>query len=166
MTIRVLALAAITLAIGCAPPAWSDLALPTSAATSLASDNIYDFHLVVLWSCVAIALVVYSAMVVAIVRFERPAEAKPSKFSVKTWAEVIWTIIPAVIMIGMSIPAVNTLLLMQDSRNAELTMQGSIDRPHPQGSVELGAPHPSPVERGSHHGLAPHYGVDTTLRGH
>jgi cytochrome c oxidase subunit 2 len=164
MTIRVLALAAITLAIGCAPPAWSDLALPISAAAR-ASDNIYDFHLVVLWSCVAIALVVYSAMVVAIVRFKRPEDAKPSKFSVKTGAEVIWTIIPAVIMIGLSIPAVNTLLGMQDRRNAELAMPSSIDRPH-RGSVELGAPLPSPLERGSRHGLAPQHGVDTTLLGH
>lgn len=164
MIICVLAILAITLAIGCAPPAWSDFEFLRSAGAATASSNIYDIHMVVLWCCVGIALVVYAAMIVAIVRYRRPAGARAPTFRCKTWAEVIWTLIPAAIMIGMSLPAVEMAISMKDQRSAELAMQSSIDQPR-HDSVATGRSHSSRLELDKDRFRPPDYAIDAAQLG-
>ena len=83
----------------------------------------YDAHMWVLWVCVAIGLIVFGAMAVAIVRFRKSKGAVASQFSHNTTAEVVWTIIPVVILVVLAFPATRNLIKMYDSRNAEMTVK-------------------------------------------
>jgi cytochrome c oxidase subunit 2 len=119
----VFAVAAIALSIGCATPAWSDFELNMPVGVTTSSREIYDLHMLILFWCTGIAVAVYAAMVYAIVKFRKSGGSKAVKFSHNTTAEVIWTVIPALILIGMAIPAAETLVRLEDTRDSELTIQ-------------------------------------------
>lgn len=106
-----------------AAPALSDFQLNMPEGVTTSSRDIYSLHMQILFVCVVIAAGVYTAMIVAIVKFRKSAGAKPSKFTHNTTAEVIWTVIPAVILVVMAIPAAETLVRLEDTRNSELTIQ-------------------------------------------
>jgi cytochrome c oxidase subunit II len=98
-----------------------ELNMPPGVTTS--SEDIYRLHMLILGWCVVIAAGVYAAMIYAIVKFRKSAGAKPAKFTHNTTAEVIWTVIPAVILITMAVPAAETLVRLEDTRNSDLTIR-------------------------------------------
>jgi cytochrome c oxidase subunit 2 len=104
-------------------PAWADLTLNMPEGVTTGSRDIYSLHMLILWWCVAIAALVYAAMVYAIVRFRKSSNEKPAKFTHNTTAEVVWTVIPAIILIGMAVPAAETLIRLEDTRNSDLTIK-------------------------------------------
>ena len=120
---RIVACAFALLGLGMAGPAWSDFEMNMPIGVTTASREIYELHMQILWVCVIIAAVVYGAMITAIVRFRKSGGAKPSKFTHNTTAEVIWTVIPAVILVAMAVPAADTLVRIEDTRNSELTIK-------------------------------------------
>lgn len=119
----VLASLAIAFALACASPAFGawELNMPRGATTS--SGEVYALHMLVLWICAVIGLGVYGAMIYAIVKFRKSNGAEPATFTHNTTAEVIWTVIPAVILVVMAIPAAETLVRLEDTRNSEITIQ-------------------------------------------
>ena len=91
--------------------------------TSLSRD-IYALHMEVFWICVGIAVVVFGVMIYALVKFRRSQGAIPDTTLLhSTTVEVIWTVIPAVILVVMAIPAANVILMMEDTRNSELSIR-------------------------------------------
>jgi len=120
---RVLALVLAVLALGIAGPAWSDLGFNMPVGVTTTSREVYELHMLILWICTIIGLGVYGAMVVAIVRFRKSKGAVPAKFTHNGTAEVIWTVIPAVILVAMAVPAAETLIRMEDTRGSELTIK-------------------------------------------
>jgi len=106
-----------------AAPALSDFQLNMPEGVTTSSQDIYSLHMQILLVCVVIAAGVYAAMIIAIVRFRQSAGAKPSKFTHNTTAEVIWTVIPALILVVMAVPAAETLVRLEDTRNSELTLK-------------------------------------------
>jgi cytochrome c oxidase subunit 2 len=87
------------------------------------SREIYELHMLILWVCVVIAVGVYGAMVYAILKFRKSKGAQPAKFTHSYTVEVIWTVIPAAILVAMAIPAAETLIRMEDTRASELTIK-------------------------------------------
>ena len=87
------------------------------------SQNAYDAHMVVLWVCVIIGLLVFGAMAVAMFRFRKSKGAVAAQFSHNTTAEIVWTVIPVVILIAMVWPATTKLIAMYDTRDAEMTVK-------------------------------------------
>lgn len=86
------------------------------------SREVYDLHMLILWICVAIGVVVFGAMIWSIIHHRKAAGATPAHFHENTTVEVIWTIIPFLILVGMAIPAAKTLVHMEDSADAEVTI--------------------------------------------
>jgi cytochrome c oxidase subunit 2 len=110
---------------------WGPLALANTSngynlplgVTSL-SRNIYALHMEVFWICVAIAVVVFGVMIYALVKFRRSQGAIADTTLVhSTQVEIIWTIIPVVILVAMAIPAAKVILFMEDTRNSELSIR-------------------------------------------
>lgn len=87
------------------------------------SQDVYDLHMLILWVCTVIGLGVYTAMIVAIVKFRKSKGAVAAKFTHNGTVEVIWTVIPAAILVAMAVPAAETLIRMEDTRNSELTIK-------------------------------------------
>jgi len=101
--------------------AWSDLDLRVGV-TPL-SREIYGLHTLILWICVAIAVAVFGVMIYSIATFRKSKGAVPATFDHNTKAEIIWTVIPVLILVGMAIPAARTLVKIDDSRGSDLTVK-------------------------------------------
>jgi cytochrome c oxidase subunit II len=113
--------AAFLFASGPALAAWSDLNLRTGVTEI--SREIYGLHTLILWICVAIAVAVFGVMIYSIATFRKSKGAVPATFDHSTTAEIIWTIIPVLILVGMAIPAARTLVHIDDSSGSELTVK-------------------------------------------
>jgi cytochrome c oxidase subunit 2 len=125
MTIRTRVFAPVLalLALSIAGPAWSDFELNMPVGVTSTSREVYELHMLILWVCVVIGAGVYAAMIAAIVKFRKSKGAVPAKFTHNGTVEVIWTVIPAAILVAMAVPAAETLIRMEDTRNSELTIK-------------------------------------------
>ena len=101
--------------------AWSDLDL-RAGVTDL-SREIYGLHTLILWVCVAIAVAVFGVMIYSIATFRKSKGAVAATFDHNTTAEVVWTVIPVLILVGMAIPSARTLVRIDDSSGSELTVK-------------------------------------------
>jgi cytochrome c oxidase subunit II len=119
---RALCLAALGLAAQAEANTSNGYNLPLGV-TSLSRD-IYALHMEVFWICVGIAVAVFGVMIYALVKFRRSQGAIPDTTLLhSTTVEIIWTVIPAVILVVMAIPAANVILMMEDTRNSELSIR-------------------------------------------
>src|SRR5690606_12526617 len=73
--------------------------------------------------CVVIGVLVFGAMGYAMFAFRKSKGAVPATFSHNTTAEVIWTVIPVLILVVMAWPATKTLFKMYDTSESELTVK-------------------------------------------
>ncbi len=87
------------------------------------SREIYALHWGILWVCVVIFVVVFGAMFWSIFKHRRSAGAKAAQFHENTTIEVIWTIVPFIILIGMAYPATKTVLDMKDTSNSDMSIK-------------------------------------------
>ena len=95
----------------------------TQGVTSM-SGEIYSLHMSMFWWCVAIAVFVFGWMIWSLVAFRKSAGAVADTTLVhSTKAEIIWTIIPVVILVVLAVPAARTLIALDDSRGSELTVK-------------------------------------------
>ncbi len=88
-----------------------------------ASRTAYDLHMISLWVCVVIGVVVFGAMFYALFAFRKSRGAVAANFHENTTVEVIWTAIPVLILIAMAAPATKALLTLEDTSNSELTIK-------------------------------------------
>jgi cytochrome c oxidase subunit 2 len=119
----VLAAAGATLALLLCSPAWADLDFNMPVGVTTTSHEVYALHMKVFWVCLGIAVLVYGLMVYAIVNFKKANGAKAAQFTHSTRFEILWTIIPAVILVLLAIPSVKTLVTIEDTRDADLTVK-------------------------------------------
>jgi cytochrome c oxidase subunit 2 len=90
------------------------------------SREIYDLHMTIFWWCVGIGVVVFGWMIWSLVAFRKSKGAKPDTTMVhSTKAEIIWTVIPVVILVLMAIPAARTLIAIEDTRNTEISIKAT-----------------------------------------
>lgn len=87
------------------------------------SAEVYSLHSLILGICAVIGVIVFGAMGVAMFRFRKSKGAVAATWSHNTRAEIIWTVIPVVILIAMAVPATRTLLKIYDTRDAEMTVK-------------------------------------------
>ena len=106
-----------------APASLADKVLNLRRGITDTSQTVYDLHMLILWVCVAIAILVFGAMIVSIVLHRKSRGAEPAKFSHSTKAELVWTIIPVIILIAMAVPAAKTLVVMEDLRDSEMSIK-------------------------------------------
>ena len=88
------------------------------------SANAYSAHMLALWICVAIGVLVFGAMGYAMYKFRHSKGAVPDKdFTHSTRLEVIWTVVPVALLVLMAFPATSKLIAMYDTRDAEMTVK-------------------------------------------
>jgi cytochrome c oxidase subunit 2 len=96
--------------------------LPTGV-TDLARD-MYGLHMEVFWICVGIAVVVFGAMIYTLVKFRHSQGAVADTSMLhSTKVEIIWTIIPVIILVVMAVPAAELILKQEDTRNSQLSIR-------------------------------------------
>lgn len=90
------------------------------------SQQAHYLHMLTLWVCIGIAVVVFGAMIYSMVKFRKSQGAVADTSIVhSTKAEIIWTIIPVLILIGLAVPATKGLIIIEDTRNSGLTVKAT-----------------------------------------
>lgn len=105
------------------PLTFADLTLNMPMGVTAVSKQVYSLHMTIFWICVAIGIIVFGVMFWAIIFHRKSAGAKPANFHESLAVEIMWSVIPFVILIVMAIPATKTLLFMEDTRDSELTVK-------------------------------------------
>lgn len=83
----------------------------------------YDLHMLVVWVMVIISVFVFGAMIYSFIFHRKSKNPTPATFSHSTQVEFIWTIIPILILIYLTIPAVKLLIKMEDASEPEMSIQ-------------------------------------------
>jgi cytochrome c oxidase subunit II len=83
----------------------------------------YNLHWGIMYVCVAIFIIVFGAMFWSIFQHRRSKGAKAAQFHENTTIEVIWTIVPFIVLIGMAYPATRTMLEMKDPSGYDMTVK-------------------------------------------
>jgi cytochrome c oxidase subunit 2 len=88
-------------------------------------EEIHWLHWFMMIICVVIFVVVFGAMFYSILKHRKSLGHKPASFHESTTVEIIWTIIPLIIVIGMALPATKTVVAMKDTTNADITIKAT-----------------------------------------
>ena len=102
--------------------AFADWALNMPEGVTDLSAETYRLHMMVFWWCVAIAIVTFGAMIYSLLKHRKSLGVEPARFSHSMKAEVTWTVIPIVILLVMAVPAAETLIKLEDTRDPDLTV--------------------------------------------
>ena len=132
---RLFAAAAVGLAAGAAAANPYNLPEPQT----IVAREIYDLHTLIMWIVVGIFVVVFGAMTYAIIRHRRSVGREARQFHENAMVEIVWTIIPFFILIGMAYPAIKTLIAMKDTSRPEPTIKAAMDSAKQWTLVELRA---------------------------
>ena len=90
---------------------------------TIIAHQIYDLHIIVLGIVVVIAVAVFAVMFYAIVRHRRSVGHEAKQFADSIPVQVIWTLIPLLIVAGMAFPATRTVIAMKDTSSPDLTIK-------------------------------------------
>jgi cytochrome c oxidase subunit II len=86
------------------------------------SEQVYGLHMTIFYICVVIGVLVFGAMLYAMIFHRKSKGAKPANFHESVKVEVAWTIVPFLILVGMAVPAAKTLIAMEDTTEADVTV--------------------------------------------
>jgi cytochrome c oxidase subunit II len=87
------------------------------------SHRVYELHMIILYVVTVIGIVVFSVMTWSIFHHRKSKGAVAAQFHHSTTAEIVWTIIPILILVGMAIPATQVLIFMEKTGDAEMTLK-------------------------------------------
>ena len=87
------------------------------------SREVHQLHMQIFWICVAIGVIVFSMMLIAIVFHRKSLGVKPATFHENVWVEIVWTVIPFLILVSMAIPATRTLIKLEDASDPDITIK-------------------------------------------
>ncbi|MGE4597111.1 MAG: cytochrome c oxidase subunit II, partial [Methylophilaceae bacterium] len=117
---------ALLLALFLAPiSAFAEWGLNMRQGVTPISQEIYDMHMVTLWVVTIIGIIVFGVMFWSIFHHRKSKGIKAAKFSHSTTAEIIWTLIPFVIITSLAIPATKLLIKMEDTGEANITVKAT-----------------------------------------
>ena len=103
------------------PKPWQ---LNMGRGVTSSSQHAYEAHMLALWICAGIGLVVFAAMGYAMYKFRHSKGAVPdTSFTHSTKLEILWTVIPVILLVVMTVPATQKLIAMYDTRGAEMTVK-------------------------------------------
>lgn len=96
----------------------------TPGVTLIAGEQ-YSLHWMMLILCAAIFVIVFSVMFYSIWKHRKSLGAKPAKFHESVTVEILWTIVPFLIVILMALPATKLVVAQKDTSNADLTIKAT-----------------------------------------
>lgn len=116
-------LASMILMVFCLGTAHADYTLNLMKGVTKQSNEIYDLHMLILWICVFVGIAVFGTMFYSIYHHRKSRGHEAAQFHESTKVEIIWTVIPTLILVGMAIPATKTLITLDDVADSEMTIK-------------------------------------------
>ncbi|MEY4481201.1 MAG: cytochrome c oxidase subunit [Pseudomonadota bacterium] len=102
-------------------PARFQLNLQTPATK--VAEEVAVLHWMMLAICLVIFVAVFGVMFYSIYKHRKSLGHKSASFHESTTVEIIWTVVPLLIVIGMALPATKTVVAMKDTTNADVTIK-------------------------------------------
>lgn len=116
-------LSGITATVLLTEAAMAEWGLNLPPPVSPVGEDILTLHNGIMIICAIIFVIVFSVMFYSMYAHRKSRGFKASQFSHSTKLEIVWSIIPALILIGMAIPSTATLIKMEDTAEADLTVK-------------------------------------------
>jgi cytochrome c oxidase subunit 2 len=123
-------LASVSLALGGAARAetgsgtgvgWGAVNLPPGVTE--VSHDIHDLHMLILWICVGIGVLVYGILAYSLIHHRKSKGVAPATFHENHKLEIVWTIIPFLILLGMAVPATKVMIKAYDTGKSDMTIK-------------------------------------------
>ena len=114
------ALAAVSTAVCAMPVPWQ---LNMTPGVTKTSQEVYQIHMWGFYVCCVIGVIVFGAMIIAMIKFRKSKGAVPAKWSHNTRIEMIWTVVPILILVGLAAPATNVMISMAHSEDSQMTVK-------------------------------------------
>jgi len=103
--------------------AWADFTLNMPRGVTPISHTVYDLHMLILGICVVMAALLYGFMFYSIFAHRKSKGAVAVQFHENTLVEVLWTVVPFLILVLMAVPATKAMIAMYDTSEAEVTIK-------------------------------------------
>jgi cytochrome c oxidase subunit 2 len=92
--------------------------------TAIATE-MYDLHVFIMWVCLVIFIGVFGTMFYSVLKHRKSLGYKAANFHHSTTVEIIWTVIPFIILIAMGYPATQTIIDMKDTTTPDITIKAT-----------------------------------------
>lgn len=109
--------------LGLGAEAFADNTLNLTEGVTPLSHEIYNLHMYIFWVCVVIGMLVYGVLAYSIIHHRKSKGVVPATFHENTRLEIIWTVIPFVILLAMAVPATKVMLDAYDTSDSDLTIK-------------------------------------------
>jgi cytochrome c oxidase subunit 2 len=101
----------------------ADYAYNLQIPASQVAQDVFELHNLIMLVCLGIFIVVFGAMFYSLLKHRKSVGHKAAHFHENTTVEVIWTVIPFVILMGMAYPAAKVVIDMKDTTNPDMTIK-------------------------------------------
>ena len=103
--------------------ALADYAYNLQPPVSQVARDVFHLHNLIMLVCVGIFIVVFGAMFYSLFKHRKSVGHKAAHFHENTTVEIIWTVIPFIILVGMAYPAAKVVIEMKDTSNPDMTVK-------------------------------------------
>lgn len=104
--------------------AWADWgAVNMPRGVTEISNEVYTLHMRIFYICCAIGVAVFGVMIVSMFLHRKSRGVEPATWHESTSVEIVWTVVPLVILIAMAIPAARVLIKMEDFSDSEMSIK-------------------------------------------
>jgi cytochrome c oxidase subunit II len=111
------------LALAASQAALADYAYNLQAPASQVAHDVFQLHNLIMLVCLGIFVVVFGAMFYSLIKHRKSVGHQAAHFHENTTVEIIWTVIPFVILVGMAYPAAKVVIDMKDTSNPDMTIK-------------------------------------------
>lgn len=87
------------------------------------SQEVFDLHMLIYWICVIIGAGVFGVMIYSMIVHRKSKGHQAAQFHESTTAEILWTIVPFFILVGMAVVSAQVLIKMEDVSKADMTVK-------------------------------------------
>ncbi|MCL5060302.1 MAG: cytochrome c oxidase subunit II [Candidatus Thermoplasmatota archaeon] len=110
-------------ALAFSQPILAEYAYNLQTPASRVAQDVFQLHTLIMLVCLGIFVVVFGAMFYSLLKHRKSLGHQAAHFHENTTVEVIWTVIPFVILVGMAYPAAKVVIDMKDTTNPDMTIK-------------------------------------------
>lgn len=103
--------------------AQAEYALNLMQGVTQISHDLYDLHMLILWICAFIGVGVFGTMFYSIYYHRKSRGHVAAQFHESAKVEILWTIVPTLILIGMAVPATKAMLELDDVQDSDMSIK-------------------------------------------
>ncbi|MGQ0594322.1 MAG: cytochrome c oxidase subunit II [Gammaproteobacteria bacterium] len=103
--------------------AWAEMRVNLPEGVTSISREVYDLHMLILAICAAMGVLLFAVMFYSIYAHRRSKGAVAVQFHENALVEIVWTVVPFVILVAMAVPATKSMIALYDTADADVTVK-------------------------------------------